>query len=264
MVLGRKLARSLDVKVGSEVVIVGQASDGSMANDLYQVRGILKTVSEAIDRSGFFMVEDAFRELMYLPDGAHEIAVMRPDRNDDLESATAAVRRVAGDNEVLNWKQLNPVMARMLETMDAQIIVMILITYIAVGMVILNAMLMSVFERIREFGVMKALGVLPWQLGLMIILETLIQVIIAAILAALAGWRAVSYFAEQGIDMADVGMVSSTSVAGIAIDPIVYMKMVPSAITYPVVFLFVIALLSVLYPMMKAMLVQPVRAIHDR
>jgi ABC-type lipoprotein release transport system permease subunit len=150
VVIGRKLARTLGVRPGDEVIIIGQATDGSMANDLYTVRGVLKSIGEEVDRAGFFMVERSFRELMVLPEGAHEIAVMRPDRSSDLESATAQVAALARGYETLNWRQLQPVIARLLDLADAQTIIMILITYVAVAMVILNAMLMSVFERIRE------------------------------------------------------------------------------------------------------------------
>jgi len=80
VVIGRKLARTLGVRPGDEVIIISQATDGSMANDLYTVRGILKSIGEQVDRAGFFMVEGSFRELMVLPEGAHEIAVMRSNQ----------------------------------------------------------------------------------------------------------------------------------------------------------------------------------------
>jgi len=80
VVLGRKLARTLGVDIGQEVIFVGQATDGSMANDIFRVTGILKSVGEEVDRTGMFMTSQSFRDLFILPEGAHEIAVMRPDR----------------------------------------------------------------------------------------------------------------------------------------------------------------------------------------
>jgi ABC-type lipoprotein release transport system permease subunit len=260
VVIGRKLARTLGVRPGDEVIIIGQATDGSMANDLYTVRGILKSIGEEVDRAGFFMVERSFRELMVLPEGAHEIAVMRSDRSSDLESAAAQVAALARGYETLNWRQLQPVIARILDLADAQTIIMILITYVAVAMVILNAMLMSVFERIREFGIMKAIGVTPWQLMTLVYAETMIQVVIASIISLASGWSAAHYFQKNGIDLSAI--VSSTSFGGVAIDPIWNARVTTEALSLPVVFLFIIAAAAVIYPAIKAAVIHPVKAIH--
>ena len=260
VVIGRKLARTLGVRPGDEVIIIGQATDGSMANDLYTVRGILKSIGEEVDRAGFFMVERSFRELMVLPEGAHEIAVMRPDRSSDLESAAAQVAALARGYETLNWRQLQPVIARILDLADAQTIIMILITYVAVAMVILNAMLMSVFERIREFGIMKAIGVTPWQLMTLIYAETMIQVVIASSISLASGWSAAHYFQKNGIDLSAIA--SSTSFGGVAIDPIWNAHVTTEALALPVVFLFIIAAAAVIYPAIKAAVIHPVKAIH--
>jgi len=260
VVIGRKLARTLGVRPGDEVIIIGQATDGSMANDLYTVRGILKSIGEEVDRAGFFMVERSLRELMVLPEGSHEIAVMRSDRSSDLESAAAQVAGLALGYEILNWRQLQPVIARILDLADAQTIIMILITYVAVAMVILNAMLMSVFERIREFGIMKAIGVTPWQLMALVYAETMVQVVIASIISLVSGWSAAHYFQKNGIDLSAIA--SSTSFGGVAIDPIWNAHVTTEALALPIVFLFIIAAAAVIYPAIKAAVIHPVKAIH--
>jgi len=260
VVIGKKLGRTLNVKPGDEVVIIGQASDGSMANDLYTVRGILKSIGEEVDRAGFFMVERAFRELMVLPQGAHEITVMRPDRSRDLESATTQVAALAPGYETLNWRSLRPVIARILDLADAQTIVMVLITYVAVAMIVLNAMLMSVFERIRELGVMKAIGVTPWQILLLIYVETMAQVTVASIVALSSGWSVARYFQNNGIDLSAIA--GSTSFGGVAIDPIWYAYVTKEAVIIPIVFLFIIAAAAVIYPAIKAAVIRPVKAIY--
>ncbi len=260
VVIGKKLSRTLNVKPGDEVVIIGQAADGSMANDLYTVRGILKSIGEEVDRAGFFMVERAFRELMVLPQGAHEITVMRPDRSRDLESATAQVAALAPGYETLHWRRLRPVIARILDLADSQTIVMVLITYVAVAMIVLNAMLMSVFERIRELGVMKAIGVTPWQLLLLVYAETMVQVTVASIIALASGWSVARYFQNNGIDLSAIA--GSTSFGGVAIDPIWYAYVTKEAVIIPIVFLFIIAAAAVIYPAIKAAVIRPVKAIY--
>jgi len=260
VVIGRKMARTLGVKPGDEVVIIGQATDGSMANDLYTVRGILKSIGDDVDRAGFFMVERAFRELMVLPQGAHEIAVMRHDHSRDLDSATARVAALAPGYETMNWRQLRPIIARILDLADAQTIIMVLITYVAVAMIVLNAMLMSVFERIRELGIMKAIGVTPLQLMLLVYAETMLQVVTASIIAFISGWSVAHYFQQNGIDLSAIA--SSTSFGGVAMDPIWYAHVTTESVVIPIVFLFVIAAAAVIYPAIKAAIIRPVKAIH--
>jgi len=262
VVIGRKLARTLDANIGDEVVIVTQAADGSMANRLYRVRGILKSIGEALDRSAVLMTEEAFRELMVLPDGAHEIAVVRRDPAQDLQTATDRAVRASPGLEVMNWRQLQPVLATLIDISGVSLLFMILITYTAVGMVTLNAMLMSVFERIHEFGVMKAIGVSPGQVVALIFTEAMIQTTAAGGLALALGLPVSLYYQRHGIDLSE--WTGTGTIMGVAIDPVWYCRVTPSTVFMPVVFLFVVAALAVVYPAVKAAVIRPVQAIYYR
>ncbi len=262
VVLGKKLAGTLGVEIGDELVFVGQSADGYMADELFRVRGILKSVSDGIDRMGVFMPMQTLRDLMDIPEGAHEIIVLRTDRTTDLEVETAKVAALAPGLEVKNWKQLMPVVARMVETADAQTLVMLVIFYIAVATVVLNAMLMNVFERIHEFGIMKALGVSPWQLVGLVFAETFVMALLAAIVGLASGWWISDYYHHHGIDMST--LAGSITYGGIAFDPVWYGFVTPDALIYPVVFLLLMALIAVIYPAAKAALLSPVKAIYFR
>ncbi len=262
VVIGKKLARTLGVQPGDEVVIIGQASDGSMANDLYTIRGVLKSVGEGVDRSGFFMLEKAFRELMILPHGAHEIAVMRPNRNYNLEAATAQIAALANGYETLDWMTLRPAIARLLDIADIQMIIMILITYVAVATVVLNAMLMSVFERIRELGIMKAIGVTPRQVITLIYTEAMVQITAAGMMALMSGWFVSRYLQNHGIDLSSIS--SGASFSGVAMDPIWYSYITPESLILPIAMLFLVAAIAVTYPAIIAAIIRPVKALQYR
>lgn len=259
VVIGKKLARLLDVKLGDELVFVGQTADGFMANDTFYIRGILKSVSATIDNAGVFMSNQMLRELIALPDKAHEIVVMRND-SQDLNQATQHIQMIASNYEVLSWQKLLPVIYQFLETAHVQTLIMMLFTYIAVGSVVLNAMLMSVFERIHEFGVMKAVGVGPWQLIKLIYAEMIIQVIIASVIGVVIGGAASLYFQQHGIDLSAIA--NDFSFAGLALDPIWYALITLESVVMPIVFLCVIAAIAVIYPAAKVAILKPVEAIH--
>lgn len=262
VVIGNKLARTLDTKPGDEIVIVGQAADGSMANDIYYVRGILKSIGDGLDRSGFFMVDKALRDLMVLPDGAHEIVIKRHDNKEDLVIATKRVSAIAPDLEVMNWRQLKPLLARIFDISTSALYFMYIIAYAAIGMVIMNAMLMSVFERIHELGVMKAIGVTPYQISALIFTEALFQTTVASVVAILFGLPLSLYYEKYGLDLSKI--TSGGSIHGVAFDPIWYCHVTIKSVMEPIIFLFAIVVLSVIYPAVKAALIRPVQAIYYR
>jgi ABC-type lipoprotein release transport system permease subunit len=260
VVIGKRLARTLGVKIGEEVVILTQGADGSMANELYTIRGVLGSVGDATDRGGVFMTQKAFRELMVLPEGAHQIMVRKPEGM-ELTQATAAVSALAPKVEVKTWKELNPTLASMLESTQSVVFAMFFIVYIAIGLVILNAMLMSVFERIRELGVLKALGMGPAKVIALIITESAVQMAVAMLIAGLLSIPGNWYLVNKGIDL---GSLSGMSVAGIAWDPVMRSSVNANTYVGPIVALVCVVFVAVLYPALKAALIRPNRAIQHR
>ena len=261
VVIGRKLAKTLNAKLGSELVIVSQATDGSTANDLFTVRGIFKAVSEAVDRSGFFITDRAFRDLMELGADAHEIAVMPPE-DVPLEVATATVSALAPGLETLNWRQLAPDAADILDVSEKSMILLYIIAYAAIALVTLNAMLMAVFERIREFGIMKALGLRPRQVWLIVNLEALLQTLLAFAGGTALGFPVTWYFARNGLDLSSLS--SGSVFSGIALDPVISPTVTFHTVSTPALFMAAMVWLAVIYPGIKAAVIQPVKAIHHR
>jgi len=263
VVVGRKLARILGLAVGDEVVVVAQAADGSTANELFRVRGILKSVAEGLDRGGFLMTGATFRRMMIVPHGVQQIVVKRQVVTEDLTQATVRLARLLPNYEVRNWRQLQPVLARLFEMSDISLVIMLLITYAAVGILTLNALLMSVFERIPEFGVMKALGFSPWGLFAMIVAESMLQVTVAVCLALAVGLPLSLYFSTHPIDFS--GFVqSSSTIAGVAFDAKWYCVVTVNSVVLPILFLYLVAGLAILYPALKAAMLKPLAAIYHR
>ncbi len=264
VVIGKKLARLLDVSLGDELIFVGQTADGYMANDGFNVRGILKSVAAGIDNSAVLMSNSMLRELINLPEqGAHEIVIMRVDKKQALSQASELITTlVEQDLEVMNWRQLMPVISRFLETAHVQTLIMLLFTYIAVASIVLNAMLMSVFERIHEFGIMKAIGVRPLQIVGLVYAETIIQTLLASIVGLLLGTALAWYFQQYGLDM--TSLADGISFAGVALDPVWYAALSINSVLTPIAFLFVMSAIAVIYPATKVARLSPLEAIHHQ
>jgi len=258
VVLGRRLARTLGVSPGAELVVLTQGADGAMAYDLYTVRGVLLGIGDATDRSGVFMTAGAFRELLVVPDGVHQIIVRRPGEI-DLPGAADRVHTLAGELDVKTWRQLLPTIASMLDSARGVMIAMFFIIYVAIGILILNAMLMAVFERIREFGVLKALGVGPLDVMRLMLVESAIQTGIAILVGVTLAVPSLWYLSNTGINLAQLGGVT---IMGIAWDPVWRAAVQADIFTRPILVLVSIVAAAVFYPALKAALIRPIDAMH--
>jgi ABC-type lipoprotein release transport system permease subunit len=260
VVLGRRLAKTLGVHPGSELIVLTQGADGSMAYDRYRVRGILRGISDATDRTGIFMTAEAFRELLVVVDGVHQIIVRRPD-DLELPAAAARVESLAGELDVQTWRELLPTLASLLDSTRGIMTTMFFIVYIAIGILILNAMLMAVFERIREFGVLKALGVGPFDVLRLIAVESAIQTGLALLVGVSLAIPGLLYLSSTGLDL---GRFGDFSVMGIAMDPVWRAAVTTGVFVGPIVTLVLIISAAVVYPAVKAAVIDPVAAMRHR
>jgi putative ABC transport system permease protein len=258
VVVGSRLAHTLGVTPGDELVLLGQATDGSIANDLYTIRGVLRSISVDADRAGVFMSDDAFRSFFVLAEGAHQLMVRRPAER-DLPIAVAEVREIAAGLDVQSWRELVPILATFLDSTRSLIVIVFLVIYVVVAILIVNAMLMSVFERINEIGVLKALGVGPGHVLAMILIEGGLQTAIAIVVALTLSVPGLAYLADHGLDLSGIG---GMSFAGMAFDPVWRGVVTPWVIIGPVLTLVFIVSVSVLYPALKAARISPVEAMR--
>ncbi len=260
VVIGKGLAKTLGLGLGEEVLVLSQAADTTMAYELYRVRGILRSVGGAVDRTGIFMTQPTFRELMVVPDGVHQIIVRRPG-GIALPAAALQVESLATPLEVKTWKQILPTLASYLESARGMVGFLYLIIYSAIGILLLNSMLMAVFERVREFGVLKAIGVGPLGVMALILAETAIQTGIALVLGIALSLPALLYLSTTGLNIA---AMASVSIMGASFNPIWKAILAPSLFSQPILILLFIVVVAVLYPALKAALIQPVTAMEHR
>ena len=260
VVLGRRLAQTLNVEMGDELVFLGQATDGSMANDLFEVRGILQGVGDATDRSGVFLTAEAFREFFFLADGAHQI-ILRRSGDQELSDVVEAVHAVGPELDVKTWRQLMPTMASLIDSTRSIVQVVFFVVYVVIAILVLNAMLMAVFERIREFGVMKAIGVNPRTVLAIIVLECAMQTGIAVAIGLALSVPGLWYLVNVGID---TGAMGGISLMGVAFNQIWYAVATPYTYWGPVLALVVMVFLAVLYPAIKATRIEPLEAMRHQ
>lgn len=261
VVLGKILSRSLKASVGDRIVVVTQAADGSTASRLYTVRGVMKSVGEELNRAGLIMTTAAYRDLMAIPDGAHEIVVTMGDKM-TLPAAGAELKGIFPALDVRTWKELNPAVSELINLSDAMQIPLFGLIYLAVCIVILNAMLMAVFERIREYGVMKALGVTPFGIFRLVYAEALVLVAISSVAGLAFGVPGALWFERHGINL--VPGEAQFSLSGVAIDALWRADLSWTNLVAPFALVLALTSLAALYPALKAARLNPVQAINHK
>jgi ABC-type lipoprotein release transport system permease subunit len=260
VVIGTSLAHTLGVDPGDELILLSQAADGGIANDLYTVRGVLKSIGDETDRAGVFMTAAAFRRFFVFPDGAHQFIVRTPDA-EDLASSMARLRDLAGGFDVQSWRDLMPLLASLLDSTRALMQVVFLVIYLVVVILLVNATLMAVFERIRELGVLKAIGVGPGLVMTLILLEGGLQAALAIVIGLGLSVPGLAYLTRHGLDLSALG---GTSFAGIAFDPVWRGVVTPMTILAPIATLLFMVAIAVLYPALKAARLSPVEAMRHQ
>ena len=259
VVVGQGLAHTLDVEPGSELILLSQAADGSIANDLYTVRGVLKSVGDQTD-GAVFLTADAFRTFFVLTDGAHQLIVRKP-AEEELAASVDRIRAIATGLDVQSWRDLMPLLASLLDSTRAVIQAVFLVIYLVVIILLVNATLMAVFERIRELGVLKAIGVGPGHIMGLVLLEGGLQAAMAVVIGLALSVPGLLYLTRYGLDLSGLG---GTSFAGIAFDPVWRGVVTPTTIVAPVITLLFMVGVAVLYPALKAARLKPVEAMHHQ
>ncbi len=259
VVLGQKLARSLQAQIGSEIVVVVQAADGSLGNDLYTVTGILKAAGDSIDRNAALIHAADFVELFVSGERIHEVALNSRGMVSP-EGLTALLSIAAPEEEIKSWRQLMPEVSDMINLFDAFIWIFGLIFLLAAGMGVMNTMLMATYERIREFGILKALGATPWGIIRDVAAEALVLAVLGTALGTILGLAGSYYLQEVGLDLSI--FAGTYSVGGVAFDPIWRATISPKMVFIPVVLMLIIGLVASLYPAALAARLDPVKAIH--
>lgn len=259
MLVGRDLARQLRLKSQSELILVAQARDGSLANEIFRVRGVLKSINSEADNRAVVMLASDFREFFLMPHGVHEIALRRLDQRQPLAAALSSVNSLGLPLVTQTWRDLRPMLARMLDLLSVTTYFTLSLTYVALGILMLNMSFMTVNDRMREYGIMKALGTPPTQQAGLVVCEVLWLAFFAALAALAWAWPLASYWATQGLDFTDV--IGRFAFAGMNLEPKLYPHIGMRQIAVPIASMLVFMPLFAFYPAWEMARLRPLQAL---
>lgn len=263
IVIGQDLAKELKVKVGKKVVWVTQDVHGEIVSRLFRVSGILNTHVKALDASLILAHRESVADLIGRPGSAHEIAVMlkSPDRiSAAMPHLQAMATSTDGSTRAYTWEDAMPSLAGIIEAGNAKegFIVAILFVLVAVGT--MNTMLMSVMERTREFGMIRAMGVSKGAIRLMVLVEGLVLGLIGSVLGVGLAFLLNLHTSTTGIDLTKA--YGDMDMGGIAFNMLIKTIWDWRLATTLLVGMVVLSVLASLYPARWALKIRPADAMR--
>jgi ABC-type lipoprotein release transport system permease subunit len=256
ILIGQQLAKSLGLAEGSQISLMVNTADEQPDEAIFTIRGLYNTGVPSYDESTIFLPLAKAQAFTRTEGRASAILVLL-HRQEDADVVAAMLR--APQLEVLTWRDLNQLFLSTIEVSMSFMYLMYLIVLAVVAVVIANTLLMSVFERTREMGILAALGMKGRQILTMFLLEAGTLGIVGIVLGILLGSLGVLYLATVGLDVGVEAGVASTS---FALSSTIYARFAPSAMAGLSIAGLVITLLASLYPAWFAARMEPIDALR--
>lgn len=257
IMLGATVAKIIKAKTGDEVSIVSQAYDGSMADGNFEVVAVMRDENSQ-DSLNSYMNISRVQEFFYMGDSIHELAIMLEYDDKSRETAKLINEKISDTSlEAEPWQAVKKDFYRAMQADKKGNNVSIIIVMVIVAIGVLNTVLMSVLERTREFGVLKALGTKPFHILKLIIYETAFLTFFSLAVGTVIAFLLNYYFEAYGIKMS-----KEIHYGGLIFDKIsstleFKIFLIPALVT------FITAVTVSIFPAVRAARITPVKAMRD-
>ncbi|MCW8903102.1 ABC transporter permease [Sedimenticola sp.] len=268
ILIGNGMAGKLKAKIGSKVVLMAGKQGGDSQAQLGRVRGIFDSRVDELD--DYLILSDIQLARRFL-EGEGADPALQPitrfalflDNPDSLPEWKAELKTAVENDQVvvLDWREMMPQLVQFIMVDDAGNYIFLVLILIMVVFGILNTVLMSVLERTREFGLLRALGISRYHLLWLVFCESLLLSLLAVGIGWIVAGAVHLWFASHGIDMAAL-MGGSTEMMGTFMDPVIYTELSGERVLQLTLLIFAATLGSGIYPAIKASRVTPVEALR--
>lgn len=258
ILMGKELVELLEVKLGDRIVItLSEVDGGGLSQALFKLSGIFNFGIRQLDSSMVVISLARSREILGMLDSAHEIVVQFTGADDHKNPDLAVFQKLNTDEiETVGWLDSAPQMASMIKFIDFSAFLIGLILFFVAAIGIINSMFMSIYERIYEFGVVKALGTEPRQIFELIVCEAFLLAILGLIFGFIIGTPIIWYFSIHGIPFGDLQF------QGLTIADKIKTVMTPAQFTIFPLWMIGLTLVASVYPAIFAAKIIPSRALQ--
>ncbi len=199
-IIGFKLAERLQVDIGSKIILSAQDLNSEVTSIALHVSGILKTNNMGLDESGVFIDINIARKFLGVVHGLTQVSIMMLD-DKHISDMQSSLQDILPDLEILRWDEMYPALMQSRVMMRGFSLVVSLMIFGVAGLGIFGVILVSVLERIREFGIMLAIGTEFSQIRTIVLAESLVLGVSGFMAGALCGGLSLWYFKIYGLDL---------------------------------------------------------------
>ena len=257
IVIGKELAKKRNLKLKSKIILTFQDTSGNLISAAFKVAGIYKTISPKFDESVVFTLASDLGKLTSTENYYQEIAIiLGPHANLDFTANT--FKSNYPGLKIRTWKDISPELKYIDEMLDLNLYIIIGIILLALTFGLINTMLMAVLERVHELGMLMAIGMNKLKLFFMILFETSYLAFTGGLLGMILAYSTNAYFQKNGIDLSFV----QQGFEEFGMSPVIYPVLEFSYYPILAIMIFVFAVISAIYPAIKALQLKPSEAIR--
>ncbi|MBW2310614.1 MAG: ABC transporter permease [Deltaproteobacteria bacterium] len=257
ILVGKALIDKFETKLGRKLVLMSQDTSGEIASRSFRIVGVFRAEMEATEKQFAFVTMHAAQRMLKLKEGISEFSIILLDQGEAERVAHKIEAALPSAYEVHSWRDLLPLLSAYLRLFDGFMWLWYLVVFIAMGFGIVNTMLMAVFERIREFGLLKALGMRPWWIIKEVLAESFFLLVIGMAIGNTLGLLSVLALSGSGIDLS--ALAAGTEYVGMA--RVIYPAVSGKDVAMANLMVFILGLLVSVYPAAKAARFTPVEAL---
>lgn len=257
IVVGRALLEKFETRIGHKLVLMSQGADGEIASRAFRIVGVFRAELEATEKQYVFVTLPAAQQMLKAGDEVSEIAILLGTYRDATAVADTLRAGIADQNlQVYTWQELLPLVSSIMKMYDGFILIWFVVVFIAMGFGLVNTILMAVFERVREFGLLRSLGMKPRLVVAEVLAESFFLLAIGTLAGNLLGLASCWLLSGSGIDLSAFAQGMEFAGMSRVIFPVVQAKDVIGADLT----VFLLGILVSLYPAVKAARFTPVEA----
>ena len=257
ILIGGKLANKMKLELNNKVVLSFTDKDNNVISGAFRIKGFYQSTNTPLDERIVYVKRQELNPLLAIGRGAHEIAILLKT-DDSLDAVQIQLQKMYPQLSVQNWKQLSPETEMSVATVNQFSLIIIIIIMLALAFGIVNTMLMAILERRRETGMMMALGMNQFKVFSVILLETVFLTFAGLPVGLLLAWGLSLYTGSYGIN---ISSFAKEAMSSFGYGSIIYPEFPLQHVSEVLLIVIVTALLSAIFPAIKALSMPPVEAL---
>ena len=256
VVIGAKLADTLDTEVGKRIVLMSQDPDNEIADRGFRVVGLFHANMETYEDTYAFIGKKTAQKMLRIGDTTTEVVFFGDDYRNVEPTYEKVAAAVDDSMRVSRWTEVDTYLGTMLSVMDGFMLIWVVVIFLALSFGLVNTLVMAVFERVREIGLMLALGMKPASILGQIIIESMMLLSVGLLIGDTLAWLTVKPL-ESGIDIS----VVAKGMEMFGASSVLYPKLTMDDVILSNVVVLILGFLASLSPAWRASRYEPVEAI---